>query len=147
MCASVAASAPPAAATVAALRIGIPGSLRAALCQDPWLAAMLRRRCCRCGQSRSCGSRRVRTRLSSRCDEPLHKGQGPHNAQPSCDRVPWGGATLLLQPAPPFPCAAVPVQGGAVVFAGRRLLFAHYDEATSAHVDFEALLAAATQEL
>lgn len=38
-------------------------------------------------------------------------------------------------------------QGGAVVFAGRRLLFAHYDVATSAHVDLQLLLAEATKGL
>ena len=40
-----------------------------------------------------------------------------------------------------------PVQGGAAVFAGRRLLFAHYDVATSAHVDLQLLLAETTKGL
>lgn len=39
------------------------------------------------------------------------------------------------------------LQGGAVVFQGRRLLFAHYDKATSAHVDLQLLLAEATRGL
>lgn len=38
-------------------------------------------------------------------------------------------------------------QGGAVVFFGRRLVFAHYDAATSAHVDLKLLLAEATRGL
>lgn len=38
-------------------------------------------------------------------------------------------------------------QGGAVVFQGRRPLFAHYDQATSAHVDLQLLLAEATKGL
>lgn len=38
-------------------------------------------------------------------------------------------------------------QGGAVVFQGRRLLFAHYDKATSAHVDLQLLLAEASRGL
>jgi hypothetical protein len=39
------------------------------------------------------------------------------------------------------------LQGGAVVFFGRRLVFAHYDAATSAHVDLKLLLAEATRGL
>lgn len=38
-------------------------------------------------------------------------------------------------------------QGGAVVFQGRELLFAHYDAATSAHIDFGLLQAEATRGL
>ncbi|KAL4440489.1 hypothetical protein ABPG75_003490 [Micractinium tetrahymenae] len=38
-------------------------------------------------------------------------------------------------------------QGGAVIFQGRQLLFAHYDRATSAHVDFGLLQREATKGL
>lgn len=38
-------------------------------------------------------------------------------------------------------------QGGAIVLQGRRLLFAHYDQATSAHVDLQLLLAEAARGL
>ncbi|PSC71988.1 seleno U [Micractinium conductrix] len=38
-------------------------------------------------------------------------------------------------------------QGGAVVFDGKRLVFAHYDAATSAHVDFKLLIREATRGL
>lgn len=36
-------------------------------------------------------------------------------------------------------------QGGAVVFDGPRVLWAHSDPGTAAHADFSAVLAAATQ--
>jgi len=38
-------------------------------------------------------------------------------------------------------------QGGALVFEGRRLLWAHADRATSAHADLAEVLAAATRGL
>ncbi len=38
-------------------------------------------------------------------------------------------------------------QGGAIIFQGRQLLFAHYDKATSAHVDFALLGREATKGL
>lgn len=71
-----------------------------------------------------------------------------HPHTPNASR-PQGGPLPAICPLrcrlTPPPSIAPCLQGGALVFEGRRLLFAHYDVATSAHVDLDLLEAEASK--
>lgn len=54
-------------------------------------------------------------------------------------------AAQVYKPLMPKAPAQALWQGGALVFEGPRVLWAHSDPGTAAHADFAAVLAAATQ--
>ncbi len=90
----------------------------------------------------------VQPRGGDSCHRELANQQHQHQHQhhvlaPPC-LLPTALPGAAALPSLPWCCA---VQGGAVVFQGRRLLFAHYDQATAAHVDFGLLLEEATKGL